>query len=101
MRIQVESFVDYRGVETPRRFHLDGRTVKIVESHDQWPGHDYRYFKVKGDDGSVYILRLDEPSGDWELTMFQRPQPETLETQVTQAAVKREEEEDWGKERRR
>jgi hypothetical protein len=55
-----------------------------VESvDDQWPGADYRYLKVKGDDGNVYILRLDEPSGEWELTMFQRRQAKTLATQVT------------------
>jgi hypothetical protein len=47
VRLQVESVADYRGVETPRRFHLDGRTVEIVESADQWQGADYRYFKVK------------------------------------------------------
>jgi hypothetical protein len=82
MRVQVESAADYRGVETPRRFHLDGRTVEIVESADQWHGDDYRYFKVKGDDGNVYILRFDEPSGEWELTMFQSPQAETLATEV-------------------
>jgi hypothetical protein len=82
MPLQVESVADYRGVETPRRFHLDGRTVEIVESADQWHGADYRYFKVKGDDGNVYILRFDEPSGEWELTMLQSPQAETLATQV-------------------
>ncbi|HEY6995589.1 MAG TPA: hypothetical protein VH397_17930 [Xanthobacteraceae bacterium] len=74
MRVQVESVADSRGVETPRRFHLGGRKVDIVESDDQWHGADYRYFKVKGDDGNVYILRVDEPSGAWELTMFRRPQ---------------------------
>ena len=78
MRVQVESFADHRGVETPIRLHLHGRTVDIVESDDQWPGADYRYFKVRGDDGNVYILRLDEPSGEWELTMFQRRQTDNL-----------------------
>jgi hypothetical protein len=89
MRVQVESFADHRGVETPRRLHLDGRTVEIVESDDQWPGADYRYFKVKGDDGNVYILRLDEPSGEWELTMFQRRQAETRAAQVTRKKRRR------------
>jgi hypothetical protein len=36
-------------------------------------GADYRYFKVKGDDDNVYILRFDEPSSEWELMMFQSP----------------------------
>jgi hypothetical protein len=68
MRVQVESVADSRGVEMPRRFHLRGRKVEIVEGDDQWHGADYRYFKVKGDDGNVYILRFDEPSSEWEPT---------------------------------
>jgi hypothetical protein len=79
MRVQVESVADCRGVEMPRRFHLDRRKVEIVESNDQWHGADYRYFKVKGDDGNFYILRFDEPGSEWDLTMFQRPQ-----VQITQ-----------------
>ena len=51
MRVHVECVADYRGVEMPRRFHLGRRKVEIVESDDQWHGADYRYFKVKGDDG--------------------------------------------------
>ena len=71
MRVHVECVADYRGVEMPRRFHLGRRKVEIVESDDQWHGADYRYFKVKGDDGNVYILRFDQPSSEWDLTMFQ------------------------------
>jgi hypothetical protein len=71
MRVHVECVADYRGVEMPRRFHLGRRKVEIVESDDQWHGADYRYFKVKGDDGDVYILRFDQPSSEWDLTMFQ------------------------------
>jgi hypothetical protein len=73
MRVQVESVADDRGVEMPRRFHLAGREVEIIESDDQWHGADYRYFKVKGDDGNVYILRFDETRCEWDLTMFQSP----------------------------
>jgi hypothetical protein len=82
MRVQVESVADHRAIETPRRFHFDQRKVEIVENSDQWHGVDYRYFKVKGDDGNVYILRFDEHSSEWVLTMFQSPQAETLATQA-------------------
>lgn len=44
----------------PRRFRLDGRDVEIIETVDRWHGPDYRYFKVKGDDGNLYILRLED-----------------------------------------
>jgi len=73
MRIEVESEAGHSGIETPKRIRLDGRVVEIVETIDRWPGRDYYYFKVKGDDGNLYILRLDEARRDWELTMFQSP----------------------------
>jgi hypothetical protein len=72
VRIQVESDADDLGIRTPKRIRLDGRVVEVVETIDRWPGRDYYYFKVKGDDGNLYILRLNEASNSWELTMFQR-----------------------------
>ena len=72
MRIDVESDTGDSEIERPRRIRLNGRVVEIVETIDQWPGRDYHYFKVKGDDGNLYILRLNEARRDWELTMFQR-----------------------------
>ena len=72
MRIEVESDAGDSGIEKLKRMRLDGRVVEIVETIDRWPGQDYYYFKVKGDDGNLYILRVDEARRDWELTMFQR-----------------------------
>jgi hypothetical protein len=72
MRIQVESDTGDRGIEKLTRIRLDGRVVEVVEIIDRWPGQGYCYFKVKGDDGNLYILRLDEAHDTWELTMFQR-----------------------------
>ena len=37
---------------------------------DQWHGPDYRYIKIRGHDGGLYILRFDEPHAEWALTMF-------------------------------
>jgi hypothetical protein len=42
----------------------------VADIIDQWYGPDYRYFKLKSDDGGIYILRHEEPAGRWELTMF-------------------------------
>jgi len=44
-----------------------------VEIVDQWYGPDYCYFKVKGNDGGLYILRFDKGCAEWALTMFQSP----------------------------
>lgn len=68
MELQVDCYAGYRGEETPRRFDVDGRRVEVLEVVDRWHGPDYRYFKVKGDDGASYILRHDETGERWELT---------------------------------
>jgi len=73
MQVQVEHRTDHLGVEIPMRFRFDGREIEIVEIVDQWYGPDYRYFKIKGNDGNLCILRFDEGRVEWELTMFQRP----------------------------
>ena len=54
----------------PPKLHLDGHQVDVLESLGQWYGPDYRYIKVRGYDGNLYILRFDEPRAEWELTMF-------------------------------
>lgn len=73
MRLEVELQPGDDGIEMPRRIYLDGRKVEVIENLDQWHGHNHSYVKVRGDDGNLYILRLDEGRSEWELTMFQRP----------------------------
>jgi hypothetical protein len=70
LSIRVECYAGYRGEETPRRFYLGPRRVEVVEVLDRWLAPDHRYFKLKGDDGAIYIVRHDVSSGRWELTMF-------------------------------
>ena len=70
MNIRVECYAGYRADESPLRFFLGDRKIETVEIIDRWVGQDHRYFKVKGDDGAVYILRHDIPADRWELTMF-------------------------------
>jgi len=74
MLVQVETFADENGAEKLRRFHLDSRTIEVVDTIDQWYGADYHYVKVRGSDGDIYILRHSEIRGEWELTMYQRPE---------------------------
>lgn len=68
--IKVECYAGYRGEETPVRFYLGERLIEVEEVLDRWidPGH--RYFKVKGDDGGIYILRHDAKAELWEMTLF-------------------------------
>ena len=70
MILRVECYAGYRAEEEPRRFFLDQRKVEVLEIVDRWLAPDYRYFKIRGDDGATYILRYDVPSHQWEMTLF-------------------------------
>lgn len=78
MDLRVETYAGHAGAGMIRRFHLGGRAVEVAENLDQWHGGDYRYFKVKADDGNLYILRLDDRSGAWDLTLFDSRQGRTV-----------------------
>ncbi len=82
MRVEVESYAGDQGIETVRRFRLDGRDVDVAENIDRWHGRGYQYHKVRGRDGNMYILRLDEDRSEWELTMFQSPEAEHGSTEL-------------------
>ncbi len=70
MQIRAETYFD-GGVEKVRRCYFDSRQVEITDNIDQWHGPDYCYFKVRGLDGSLYILHREDMRDDWQLTMYQ------------------------------
>jgi hypothetical protein len=69
-RIHVECYAGHRADEEPRRFNIGEREIAIDEVIDRWldPGH--RYFKVRGSDGGIYLLRHDTGDDTWDLTMY-------------------------------
>ena len=68
--IRVECYAGYRGEEEPRRLYLGRRGIEINEILDRWLDPRHRYFKVRGDDGGIYILRHDEDLRRWDMTLF-------------------------------
>ena len=72
--LQVECYSGAKADERPVRFRLDDRVFFIEEVLDQWYGPDDTFFKVRADDGNLYILRRDQsiPEGTWSLTSFRR-----------------------------
>ena len=72
LAVDVDCYSGYRGEQTPRRFRIGSRDVAVEEVLDAWLGPDHRYFKVRGGDGDIYILRHDTFSSRWELTIFRK-----------------------------
>ena len=70
LTIAVECYAGHRGEQTPRTLILGDRRIAVAEVVDAWLAPEYRYFKLRGDDGNTYIVRHDEQSNTWELTMF-------------------------------
>jgi len=67
MKIRVECYAGYRGEQEPRAFALGERRLEVRELLDRWLDPAHRYFKVRVDDGDVFILRHDERTDEWEL----------------------------------
>ena len=70
LKVGVDCSVGTQGELAPRRVRIGRRRLDVVEVLDRWPGSDHRYFKVKADDGAVYILRQDTTLQIWQLVLF-------------------------------
>jgi len=70
LAIEVESYSGYCAEETPRVIYIGKQKIGIEAIIDRWLAPEYRYFKVRGDDGAIYIIRYDVVNEIWDLTMF-------------------------------
>ena len=70
MRIEVDSAPGTAGAHEPLGFRLGARRIGVVEIVDRWLAPAHSYFKVRTDDGALYILRHDLPGDCWEITLF-------------------------------
>ncbi|HEX3704110.1 MAG TPA: hypothetical protein VHU82_12330 [Vicinamibacterales bacterium] len=83
LSIGVECYCGHRGEQTPRTLILGNRRVIVSEVVDAWLAPDYRYFKLRGEDGDTYLVRHDEGTNTWELTMFRAERMEGLPVYVS------------------
>lgn len=67
MELLVDCYSGYRGEETPRRLQFGSMNVDVVEIVDRWLAPEHRYFKVRGGDGRLYLIRHDEALQRWQL----------------------------------
>ncbi len=70
MTIHVESYSGYKADERPLRFQLGERWFGVEEVVDRWYDPQAIYFRVRADDGNLYILRHSEPDDTWTLEAF-------------------------------
>jgi hypothetical protein len=73
--VTVEAYSGYKADERPVAFRLGGRRIAIREILDRWYGEDHAYFKLTGEDGTVYIIRQNRSSEFWELILMEVPTP--------------------------
>ena len=72
MRVEVECYAGYKGAERPVRFRMGGVDYTVEEVLDQWYGPEDTWFRVRADDGNLYILR-HTPGAEqdlWTLASF-------------------------------
>ena len=72
MKVEVVCYSGYKVDQRPVGFRLGGRDYSVEELLDQWYGPRDVFFKVKANDGNVYILRRRSttPEGEWSLESF-------------------------------
>jgi hypothetical protein len=72
MKVNVECYAGRKADERPVRFRLEGKQYLIEVVLDQWYDPEGVFFKVRADDGNLYILRqqTSTPEGVWDLVSF-------------------------------
>jgi hypothetical protein len=74
MKLEVVCYSGRKADERPVRFSLDGHQYLVEDILDQWYGPEKAFYKVRADDGNLYILstQISVPDGPWELVSFRR-----------------------------
>ncbi len=74
MKLEVDCYSGRIADERPVRFRIDEHEYLVEEILDRWYGPDDAFYKVRADDGNLYILRQETstPEGRWHLVSFRR-----------------------------
>jgi hypothetical protein len=72
MIVRVECYSGYKADERPVRFQLGERWFAVEEVLDRWYDPDAIFFKVRADDGGLYILRHAGQDDVWNLESYRR-----------------------------
>jgi len=69
-RLRVECYAGHRADVAPVRFFIGQRGIEVSEIIDRWLDPEHNYFKLRGNDGGIYILHHDQATDSWEMTLF-------------------------------
>ena len=69
LEVRVECYAGSRGEETPRCLYLGPRRIRVEAVLEQWLAPEHRYFRLRGEDGGVYVVRYGIAADRWELTL--------------------------------
>ena len=74
MKLKVECYSGRKADERPVRFRLEGKQYLVEAVLDQWYDPESIFYKVRADDGNVYILRQQTATldGTWDLVSFRK-----------------------------
>jgi hypothetical protein len=75
LELRVECYAGYKADEKPTRFYIGEGRYEVEEVLDQWYSPNDTYFRVRADDGNIYVLRHTEHGSEdvWTLESFRRP----------------------------
>jgi hypothetical protein len=72
MTVEVEAYSGFQADERPIRFRLGERWLAVEEVLDRWYDPEAIYFRVRADDGDLYVLRRGEREDVWTLEAYRR-----------------------------
>jgi len=70
--ITVKTYSGYKADERPTSFVIGTQEFEVKANLDRWYGEGYGYFKLKADDGYIYIIRHDMEDDQWELVKMEK-----------------------------
>jgi hypothetical protein len=73
MIVQVQCYAGHKADERPVRFRIGDRDYMVEEIIEQWYGPDDAFYKVRADDGNMYLLGRHISAGTWNVESVQKP----------------------------
>lgn len=70
--LRVRWYAGHRGEQEPEWLVFGDEAVGVAEILDRWQSPEHRYFKCRGADGDLYLVRHAVGADRWELTLYRR-----------------------------